>query len=287
MKKGTGIYVKGENVLLFGCDVTNYKDGIKVNSLGSVLANNKACGNQRDINSLNSDNFGIKNRCDISINWNENGASGCTLDCNGGQNQAAQGQCPECVCEECPTCEECPVCEEEEIEVEEETEEEEELVLCPDGSYAKTKEDCPEEEEEKILCPDGKTYVKSKEDCPEEEKEELILCPDGKTYVKDKEDCPEEKEELVLCPDGSYAKTKEDCPEVEEEKILCPDGKTYVKDKEDCPEEEKEYDVCCAITSKSLAAAATTSYQIMTNKECEEKGGKEVDDKYCKTIGKA
>ena len=239
-------------MLLFGCDVSNYKYGAKISSSGGVLAVNKFCENQKDIKAENSNNFGIKNRCDISQKWNENGIEGCTYNCDNNLNRGPiSTDCPECVCPEsdCPECvcdDICQPCDEEPGQ--EPGQEEATTTPCEAGE---------------ILCNNG-DCVKEREDCfPEEEpNKEKILCPDG-SYAKSKEDCPEKKE-------------KEECPEG---MILCDDG-NCVKEREGCPSEEKEYEVCCELISKT-ATAAISSYEKMTNKQCKEKGGKEVKDSYC------
>ena|GEM_PF-6596118 len=107
VKTGTGIRITGDNVVLAGCDITNYRNGVKLISSGSVLVNNMLCGNTYAINSDSYSNFGAKNYCDYALNWIENGVVGCTYDCNNNLNQGTQ--CPVCECEDCPAC---PPCEE-------------------------------------------------------------------------------------------------------------------------------------------------------------------------------
>ncbi|MBW2992560.1 hypothetical protein KY345_05055, partial [Candidatus Woesearchaeota archaeon] len=260
VRSGTGIYVQAENALVKDCEVTEYRNGIKVDYIGNVLVNNEVCGNTYDIKSTTNDNFGVKNLCDESVNWMENGVSGCTYLCDGTANEQ-------------PSCPECPVCEEVEEAPEEQPEEEpEEEILeqpeeapeepeeetttttikykCPDGRIVLTKEECFETT---YLCPDG-TKVTDKTQCPAK-----IECADG-TIVYDEADCPTV---IYLCPDGTKVTDKTQCPA----KIECADG-TIVYDKADCP-----YDVCCVLS--------TGSYSKMTNVECSEKLGKVVADSYC------
>lgn len=139
MKVGTGIYVTGQNVVLVGCDVTNYRNGIKAGSSQNALVNNRACGNTHDIYEAGS-NYGAMNTCDNDINWQDGGFAGCTNTCGGETHEPTD--CEECVCEECPVCEE-PVEETPEETVEEEQPVEEEVV----------EEEPVEEEEETTETP--------------------------------------------------------------------------------------------------------------------------------------
>lgn len=82
IKRGVGIVVKGNDVVLHNVDITNFKQGIKLKSSGSVLFNNKVCGNSTDILSEQSGNFGVKNSCGSQQGWQENGQSGCIRGCN-------------------------------------------------------------------------------------------------------------------------------------------------------------------------------------------------------------
>ncbi|MBW2977531.1 hypothetical protein KY331_01680 [Candidatus Woesearchaeota archaeon] len=109
-KVGTGIYITGDNVLLIGCDVTNYRHGVKLSSSasGSVLVNNRLCGNSNDVKDESQENFGVANLCDYPVNWQENGINKCTYECDGSLNEGA-----ECATAECPDCPECPSCENE------------------------------------------------------------------------------------------------------------------------------------------------------------------------------
>jgi hypothetical protein len=104
LRSGTGIHITGNNVVLAGCDITNYRNGVKLSSSGSVLANNMLCDNTYGVNSDSYSNFGAKNYCDYALNWMENGATGCTYDCENNLNE--ETGCPICVCEDCPPCEE-------------------------------------------------------------------------------------------------------------------------------------------------------------------------------------
>ncbi len=83
IRYGTGIVVKGENVVLHNCEVSNFSTGIKLKSSGAILFNNRACNNSTDIDNGQTDNnYGVKNSCATQKNWQENNASGCTSRCD-------------------------------------------------------------------------------------------------------------------------------------------------------------------------------------------------------------
>lgn len=67
------------NIVLY-----NIYDGIYLHNTGNViLAGNKVCANREwDIqNAFGKKNIGIRNTCNTSKNWNENGTVGCTFAC--------------------------------------------------------------------------------------------------------------------------------------------------------------------------------------------------------------
>jgi hypothetical protein len=158
MKVGTGIYIKGVNVVLKGCTVKNYRNGIKIDYSDNVLVDNVLCGNTKDISAANTDNFGAKNSCDNVLNWRENGVDGCTFTCDGDTNTVTE--CPDCVCEECPICEL--------LESEEEPEEQE-----PEPEEEPEEEPEPEEEQEE---PEQKPVEEKKEEPEEAELTEEEYC---------------------------------------------------------------------------------------------------------------
>lgn len=80
--RGTGIVVNGQDVIVMNCNIKGFEQGIKLNSTGAVLVNNKVCDNKHDIKSSNNQNFGANNSCTKCENWGENGQSGCTSSCN-------------------------------------------------------------------------------------------------------------------------------------------------------------------------------------------------------------
>jgi len=80
--QGTGIVVKGTDVVLHNANIEGFKFGIKVQSSGAVIFNNRVCGNSMDIQGEQTGNYGVKNSCNSQQGWQENGQSGCTTGCN-------------------------------------------------------------------------------------------------------------------------------------------------------------------------------------------------------------
>lgn len=80
--QGTGIIVKGNDVVLHNVNVEGFKTGIKVQSNGAVLFNNRVCDNSMDIQGGQTGNYGVKNSCNSQQEWQENGQNGCTVGCN-------------------------------------------------------------------------------------------------------------------------------------------------------------------------------------------------------------
>lgn len=80
LRFGTGIRITGNDVLLIGCDVSNYRTGVKISGSGNILVQNKLCDNSKDIDQ-SSGNYGTANTCNSATNWAENGQSGCTFTC--------------------------------------------------------------------------------------------------------------------------------------------------------------------------------------------------------------
>jgi len=76
--QGTGIVIKSENVVLHNSKIEGFKTGAKLQSTGAILFNNDISGNQTDIISEQAANFGVKNKCSVCQNWQENGQQGCT-----------------------------------------------------------------------------------------------------------------------------------------------------------------------------------------------------------------
>jgi len=81
LRQGTGIVIKGQEVVLHNCQVEKFRTGVKLKSTGAILFNNRICGNSKDIVSENPGNFGVKNYCSLQDNWQENGSPGCTRAC--------------------------------------------------------------------------------------------------------------------------------------------------------------------------------------------------------------
>ncbi len=259
---GTGILVSGENVVLVGCDVTNYANGIKVTGTDNVLANNKACGNSRDFTSTDpEDNFGAKNYCDFTYDWNEGGYEHCTYDCDDDLNDelvCEETVCNETVCEECPVCEEEveeePVevegteVEEEETEVEEDEEETEEELTGEEECIEKYMGVGYTEEEATKYCTDGDEEDEEETEVEDEEPEEVETEVDEEeTEVEDEE--PEEVETEV---EDEQQETNETVDEIQEEETTttgdeCIDkyiaeGYSEEKAKEECYGSDEETD---------------------------------------------
>jgi len=79
--KGTGIVIKGQDVLLRNCHVKGFKVGVKLQSRDAALVDNMFCENVTDVTGNQQQNYGIKNVCSKVQNWQENGQSGCTRRC--------------------------------------------------------------------------------------------------------------------------------------------------------------------------------------------------------------
>jgi len=79
--QGTGILVQAKDVVLHNCLVQKFRTGVKLKSSGAILFNNRMCGNSQDIVSESPGNFGVKNKCAISKDWQENGVPACMLGC--------------------------------------------------------------------------------------------------------------------------------------------------------------------------------------------------------------
>ncbi len=81
-KKGIGIVVSGENVVLRGCDISGFAVGIDVRNRGAVVFDNRVCGNHVDVKRSAGDLFAVKNRCNkAGRGWKESGQPGCTSNC--------------------------------------------------------------------------------------------------------------------------------------------------------------------------------------------------------------
>jgi cysteine-rich repeat protein len=76
--QGTGIVINAQDIVLHNSKIEGFKTGTKLQSTGAVLFNNDISGNQTDIVSEKSGNFGVKNKCGTNQNWQENGQQGCT-----------------------------------------------------------------------------------------------------------------------------------------------------------------------------------------------------------------
>jgi flagellar basal body P-ring protein FlgI len=81
IRKGTGIVVAADNVVVRNCNITNFRTGIKVQSKGSVLLDNNVCKNQKDIVATQTGNYGVKNYCAVPNSWSEDGKPECTFSC--------------------------------------------------------------------------------------------------------------------------------------------------------------------------------------------------------------
>lgn len=80
--QGTGILINGTNIAVRNCHIEGFKYGVKFNSPGNMLLNNNLCTNSTDIKSDNQQNYGAKNKCSKTSNWQENGQSACSMQCN-------------------------------------------------------------------------------------------------------------------------------------------------------------------------------------------------------------
>ena len=65
----------------FNCDVTNFKNGVRVTGEGNALVSNIFCGNDRDMLGEGT-NIGIFNTCNGG-NWADENDERCTFDCDG------------------------------------------------------------------------------------------------------------------------------------------------------------------------------------------------------------
>lgn len=249
IKYGTAFYIKGENVILANCDVSDYKNAVKIDPTDCILVNNKLCGNNMDIRSANQNNFGTKNKCDSAVNWNENGVNGCTYSCDGNINTQSEcpvceSQCPEC--EECAVCEECPSCEEQEFteptKEEQEAKEETNVQEEPEQTPEETPNETPEEDPvEKCEVLDARIGTCKQRTCPSDKakkcrffgvgqhptirnKEPMCDCVDTKT--EEQEECideytekgysEEKAEDICLNGEDTDEKTDETSEEMRE-----------------------------------------------------------------------
>jgi hypothetical protein len=100
LKRGIGIIVRGNSILLKNCDVRNFNKGIKFENGGNMLFQSKSCGNTVDVASTGYGNFGVLNQCDRAVNWFENGNT-CKTGCDGELNTVVPApDCPACECQE-------------------------------------------------------------------------------------------------------------------------------------------------------------------------------------------
>ncbi len=281
LKHRTGILVLGDDSVVIGCHVENYRTGIEVRGR-DALVRNWVCKNNHDILGTG---VGLANTCD-TYDWSDLGFERCAYMCNGSAGKPGEAtgvvECPACPSVECP---ECPVCdsEEEDASGEETPDSTEARVRCPDGSTAESLAACPtacprgevecddgrcvgeEWQCDPYVCPDG-TEVKSARDCPEACPRGGVECDDGR--------CVEEEWQCdpYVCPDGTEVKNVEECPQ-RCEGFECEDGS--------CVREASECEVCCKVVGSSLTAL-TISYEKLSQSACAEKG-EPVEDSYCKT----
>lgn len=244
IKRGTGIMITGDENVLVGCDVSNYRTGIEVTGERNVLARNRVCGNNQDILGLG---VGGSNAC-ASGSWNDAGHAGCAYRCDGSPGNPADDPCQPRPCqpgeEPLPRYEPDPVPTPENVS--------EEPVECPDGSQALTVADCPAEDcpQGEFMCDDGTcvaaawrcdpyacwdgSVAPEEEECPSRCDDDEHECENGKCVDEAWECAP------YLCPGGVKAPSRSACPDEGcslEEPILCDDDETCVADEDDCPDD--------------------------------------------------
>ncbi len=79
---GTAVMIKGDDVVLFGCEIENYRQGIAVVGANAALVKNTACGNSIDIKGPAQ---GVLTKRDLAISLAEAGGQECTFSCAGQQ----------------------------------------------------------------------------------------------------------------------------------------------------------------------------------------------------------
>ena len=79
--KGTGIVLRGGEVVLRDCVIEGFKTGVNIQSYDNVLFNNSFCNNTVGIYNVQQKNYGVKNKCSNVQNWQEDGKPGCTSAC--------------------------------------------------------------------------------------------------------------------------------------------------------------------------------------------------------------
>ena len=81
IRKGTGIVIAADNVVVRNCHIRNFRTGIKIQGKGSVLLDNTICDNDKDIVVVQAGNYGVKNYCSSADGWREDEKPGCAFQC--------------------------------------------------------------------------------------------------------------------------------------------------------------------------------------------------------------
>ena len=287
IKHGTGILVLGDESLVVGCDVTNYRVGIEVRG-DSALVRNHVCDNNRDVF---GDGVGLANSCD-GRTWDDTGFAGCAYACNGQIGDRNASDCSD-LGDSAPG----PTLTDERPDASPGTSDAA-VITCDDGSKAKSQDDC---KRPVFKCRDG-SVVYTYKDCPVCSKGETMCdngkcvdeawlcdpytCDDG-TNVESKRDCPEYcagyacddgrcvKESWLCdpyaCADGSLVENKEDCADTCAG-YRCDDG-ACVKSESDC--------VVCCRSQTSTVTARMYRYTKMGVSACTGAKGVVVESKLC------